>query len=217
MIGDIVNYIVKEWRVIRQAPVTFIGAGLVMLGLIWGAMQWRYVGIIENKGSAILSLRDENGRLRVALGLTPAQSALISLSNAELKAKAATVVSKLNEIAREDRNESESIKRLPNLTDVQRQARQEEMEKELDQDFIRDVRSEAFNVDTELRRRLGPKGTAAIVGIGPTVTARDGTQVSILQLAMTGSAGALPAFDLGYIPTLSLGIDQMAKMLPDKG
>ena len=149
--------------------------------------------------------------------LRPHKAPLSALSNAELKEKAATIVSRLNEIAKEHLDETSAINKKKGLNDAQRQALQEQMEKELNQDFIHDVRSDAFNVNSELRRRLGPKGTAAIVGIGPTVTSREGTQIDIDQLGMIGIGEAMPSFDLALIPTLSLGIDQMAKMLPDKG
>jgi hypothetical protein len=44
------------------------------------------------------------------------------------------------------------------------------------------LRSDAYNVDFELRRRLGPAAVAGIIGISPSVVANDGTRINILQL-----------------------------------
>jgi hypothetical protein len=215
--NSFIERIVKQLGVLMQAPAIFIGAALAVGGAVAGGMQWGYGRIVDTKNATITSLKDENLRLRVALGIDKATpSALISLSNAELRAKAATVVARLNEISAEYRNETAAIQKLTNLTDAQRQARQEAMEKDVDQEFTQNLRSDAFNVDFELRRRLGPQGTAGIIGL-PTLNGRDGSRMGMLQLTMTASSGSMPLFDLAYLPTLALGITQMAKLLPDNG
>lgn len=83
--GDFIQYIAKEWHVIWQAPVTFIAATIVVCALVWGAMEWRYSGIIDNQNSRITTLTDENARIRVAVGLDQATpNALLTLSNTRI-------------------------------------------------------------------------------------------------------------------------------------
>jgi hypothetical protein len=40
MLEEFIKYILGEWRVIANAPVSFIVAVLVLGGIIWWAMSW---------------------------------------------------------------------------------------------------------------------------------------------------------------------------------
>src|SRR5260370_11304288 len=42
MLEDFIKYILGEWRMIAQSPVSFIVAVLVIGLFIWGAMTWGY-------------------------------------------------------------------------------------------------------------------------------------------------------------------------------
>jgi hypothetical protein len=213
-IGDIVKYLFREWRLIRRFPVSFAAAVLVVGVLIWIAMEWRYRGIIEIKVTTIGALNDEKARLRVALGVDPATpTALISLNNKELAAKATTVVVRLREFAKEYNDGLESIRKQTNLTKEQMFAQQQTLANDIGAEYTKEIKSDAHNVDFELRRRLGPKQVAGIIGISPSVVARDGARMDILQIAALAS----PVMELGTLSTMAFGIEQMAKLLPDKG
>jgi hypothetical protein len=56
--GDFLTYFVREWRVIWQAPITFIAAIIVAAGTIYWAMDWRYGGVIDGLNERI-GLRDD--------------------------------------------------------------------------------------------------------------------------------------------------------------
>lgn len=151
----------------------------------------------------------------MALGVDPATpNALLSLNNKELKAKSASVVVKLREIDKENRDQQAAIMKLPNLDEQKKYERIDALLKELDEQYVKDIKSDAFNLDFELRRRLGPRAVAGIVGITPSVIARDGTRIDILQLATITN---FPPVDLGFVTTLANGIEQMAKLLPEDG
>lgn len=53
---EIVEYFIKEWQVIVQAPVTFIVAALLLAGAAYAASSWRYAGIIEKQRAEIAFL-----------------------------------------------------------------------------------------------------------------------------------------------------------------
>jgi hypothetical protein len=50
---QIVNYLLDEMRVISGAPVTFAGTILVIAGVMWWIMSWRYSGIIRSRERTI--------------------------------------------------------------------------------------------------------------------------------------------------------------------
>ncbi|HEV2549010.1 MAG TPA: hypothetical protein VGU20_16835 [Stellaceae bacterium] len=181
--------------------------------LVWGAFGWRYSGIIANKDSEIATLQGQIARYRVAIGIDPATpSALLQLTNKELQSKAETIVGRLRGLFLTYTTQLADIRALPGLDDQARRQRKEAVERDLDQQYITNLRSDAYNVDFELRRRLGPAAVAGIIGISPSVVAADGTRINILQLT---TAVNFPAFDLGFLSVLADGIQQMARLLPD--
>jgi hypothetical protein len=136
----------------------------------------------------------------VAIGVDAATpSALIQLTNKELQAKAETVVGRLRSLS-ERYVYNIASQALPGLDDRAKHDRKEASERELrelDEQFRGTLRSDAFNVDFELRRRLGPTAVAGIIGVAPSIVADDGTRISILQL-----------YDAMH------SIEQMASLLP---
>lgn len=50
---EIVQYFAKEWAVIAAAPVTFIIAALLLMGLAYTAASWRFGGIIQSQRAQI--------------------------------------------------------------------------------------------------------------------------------------------------------------------
>jgi|ERR1700730_1941455 len=59
---DLIKYVLGGWQVTVAAPVIFAGIIIVILA-IWGAMRWRYGGIIEKRDASIAVFED---RLKLA-------------------------------------------------------------------------------------------------------------------------------------------------------
>lgn len=156
------------------------------------------------------------GRYRVALRIDKAsEGSLIELNNAELQAMALNVAGNLQGICSTYQKKIQGIQTDFNAgkyNEKEKMDRQMAVDKELSENFFRDLRADSFNVDNELRRRLGPQAVAAIVGITPSMVADDGTRVDLLTLLF--SSGGMPGFNMDFTCTLGGGIEQMAKLLP---
>lgn len=205
--------IIGQWRAIKRAPAAFVIAVLTVAGIIWVAINWGYGRIIENKDFEILRLTSENSRLRVAANMDPATNAMSLLTNKELKAKAISMVSSLRRISSVVSDRTAEINGSK-LDDEARTSRKNDLMKEMDDEYIKNLRSEAQNIESELKRRLGQKTTNGIIGVSPAIVATDGTTISMSQI-MAGIN--IPIFDLGFVPTLANSIEQMGKLLPEGG
>lgn len=64
----LIKYVLAEMRVIADAPLVFTAALLVVGGCIWFVLNWRYVGIVENKDGIIALYKERLG------GATPDQA-----------------------------------------------------------------------------------------------------------------------------------------------
>ena len=211
---EIVDYIAKEWAVLRGAPFSFIGLTVLCLVGGVGLASWHYSERISATESQSNAKDAEIGRYRVALGIDKASPGnLIELAPDELKAKAMNTSSQIREFCFSYRSRSADL----DAQFKKNKTSQEEsfmghraLAKEFSQDFDRKLKADSFNVDNELRRRLGPKAVAAIVGISPSIfSASDGTPLDILQLAPS-SFGV----EAEFACVLADGIEQMAKLLP---
>ena len=62
------SFVLREWRVIRDAPVHFFGLLAIFIGAstlgLWYIYDWRYSSIIENKSSVIERQESELGGVR---------------------------------------------------------------------------------------------------------------------------------------------------------
>ena len=209
MLEAFIKYILGEFRGIAYAPVSFLASAVALSVLVWWVMDWRYQGVIEDQRSTIQTLTQENGRHRVAIGSDPATPvALTSLSNKELSLKAATVVSRLRDMYLAYENSPGKSQQEKGIDDEAKAKARTALLNNLSYQFVTELRSDAFNVDFELRRRLGPKAVAGIVEIP------NETRMAILQLP---SSGPIPGFVLAFTGTLADGIEQMAKLLPADG
>jgi hypothetical protein len=120
----------------------------------------------------------------VALGIDPAtKSALLSLNNAELRAKALKVVANLRATNEEYENGVKGIEAQDKLEVDEKMARRRALAQSLALPFQRGLKSDAYNLDFELRRRLGREAVAGIIGIPPSVISNEGAGLNILQLA----------------------------------
>jgi hypothetical protein len=206
---DVLERLRAEGRVIKSAPFAFL-VFLVIGGSVgYLASSWYYSKEITDKGGEI-------GRYRVALGIDKAsEGSLIELNNAELEAKALSTSLKLENLCSRYQKritEIQEQKAEGKIDDKGMLDRQKAIDSELSYEFVQNLRADSFNVDNELRRRLGPQAVAAIVGITPSVVADDGTRVDITTLVL--SAGGMPRFNMDFTCPLANGIEQMAKLLP---
>jgi hypothetical protein len=66
--ADFITYIAKEWHVIGQAPVTFLAAIIVVAGLLYWVMNWRYDAIISALNGRIGLRDDQIAQLKEKVG-----------------------------------------------------------------------------------------------------------------------------------------------------
>lgn len=93
----------REWAVIRQAPVSFATAVLVLGACLWGVMQWGY-------GRQISLLDQQLQDARRQLGLTPRhETAFTVLRNDQLKVRANNTARWLRVRARRTELEAKSL------------------------------------------------------------------------------------------------------------
>ena len=209
----ILAYIQKEWAVVSKAPFTFLGIAALFVGAGYGAGAWHYAERISVKDEQIIQRNEQIARYRVALGVDSAsRGILIDLTNQELQAKSANTVKNLRDTCFSLRKKDADIRAQFNAGKIDKNGlddRLSAMNKEMSEKFVRYLRSDAFNVDNELRRRLGPQAVAAIVGITPSVVSDDGTRIDVLGIIPSGVG-----FDVSFTCVLADGIEQMAKLLP---
>src|SRR5712692_3161685 len=96
---EILQYFAKEWGVFKSAPLAF-SILVVVAGFIgYIVSSWYFGGVLATK-SALVEQKDvQISRYRVALGIDKASGgALIELTNAEMKAKAATTSVKVRNL-----------------------------------------------------------------------------------------------------------------------
>jgi len=55
---EFIDYIAKEWKVIGQAPFTFITGAVLMFGLIFGGFEWHFAGVIAENDATIHEMED---------------------------------------------------------------------------------------------------------------------------------------------------------------
>jgi hypothetical protein len=132
MVEAFIKYILGEFRVITDTPLSFFTSLVVAIVIIWIAMNWRYGGVIDNKDAEITTLKSENARLRVALSIDPATpSALLQLTNNELAAKAGTVVTRLRKISAINHDRAQEIRAQTDIDEKTKKDRIEAVQREL--------------------------------------------------------------------------------------
>ena len=74
-VGDFFKYVLGEWRVIAQAPVSFAASLVVVAAVMYAAARWRYAGTIATLEER-LRLRDDRAAEyeRKLQGATPDQA-----------------------------------------------------------------------------------------------------------------------------------------------
>jgi hypothetical protein len=207
-----------ELREMRKAKIGVVAAMVLGASGWWWLTDWLiYSPQIDGLKTNVGQLERDLGRYRVALGIDQATGgALIELTNTEMKAKAATTSAKLRDFEVSYKRRSEALKAeqaaVGNLDKESIFNQQVALMREVSGEFRRTLRADAINVDNELRRRLGPRGVASIVGLPPSFySASDGAPIGVIGL--TTSTGN--DMDAEFVGTLANGIDQMAQLLPE--
>jgi hypothetical protein len=75
-VDKLIEYVLREMKVIGHAPVAFFAAVLVLAGGMWWAMDWGYGRVIANRDSEISNLKTQRDEYKDKLsGATPDQAA----------------------------------------------------------------------------------------------------------------------------------------------
>jgi hypothetical protein len=215
MLKEFADYIKAEWTVLRAAPFSFVILSVLAMSAGFGAGMLIYSGQVS-------ALREQNNtqsgqisRYRVALGIdATSKGAMVELTNDELKAKSATVVLNLRQFCSEMNRKYAEIRAQVDAKKIDEKAasdQKDDFDKRLSDSFVTNFRADTFNVDNELRRRLGPDAVNSIVGVSHSVIADNGAQVDLLSIAISSSS---PGFTVGFTCVLADSIEQMAKVLP---
>lgn len=70
-----IKYVIREMRVIAEAPMTIFTALLVLGSVIWWALDWKYGSVVANRDSEITLLRGQRDDYKDKLsGATPDQA-----------------------------------------------------------------------------------------------------------------------------------------------
>lgn len=198
------DYIKAELAVLKQAPVSFVGLVVISIAAGVGIGTWHYSERLDAQDSQIK-------RYRVALGIDSAsKGALVELNNEELALRAQSIVAKLREFNSRLDARIEAVQKLNEASKVGKEQAfkdQQAVMQQVSQEFDSNLASDAYNVDSELQKRLSPEATAHIIRV-PSLTSDSGGHIAITAL-LRGTG-----FDALFIRTLADEIEQMAKLLP---
>jgi hypothetical protein len=202
---EVLEYLKKEWAVLKRAPLSFVGLAMIFFGAGLGAGLWHYSERLEIKDGEI-------HRYRVAMGIDEAsKGALVELNNQELALKAQSIVLHLRQFTFELDAKCTAInQRLKSGEIDEQQAGKDTMDamKEVSQDFDRNLASDTYNVENELRSRLDPSAMSHILRVPAFMINNDPrSRVTFSDLAR-GSG-----FDAGMLGRLADEIEQMANLL----
>lgn len=206
--GPVLEFLKKEWNVLKSAPFSF--AGSILVGFLLAT--WYYSGQIAAVKEQLNTKEGQISRYRVALSIDPpSKGALIELRNDELRPKAVATAAKLRELCASFRNRNERLQSelaTSKLGEKEKAKRKFDLLKEESDEFDNTMRTDASLVEIELRRRLSPEAKASIVGLPPAFMASDGGILNMLNI--TSGSG----IDAAFICVLADGIEEMAKLLP---
>lgn len=210
----LLNHVTSEWQQLKAAPFAFMWLFFLgcFIGIVFAGTLYR--SQITLKDAQLADKDAHLARYKVALGIeTASQGVLIGLSNEEMRAKAINTAAKLRAFDVASRNVYNDT--MKGVSDPHDQAeRRQQIEQMRSDEFDRSLKADAINVDTELRRRLGPKALASIVGLPTTfyATANKDAPVGMVTLVASAASGWSSAF----VGTLADGIERMAQVLPAK-
>jgi hypothetical protein len=188
--------ITKQVDVIKASPLI-----LLLVAAIGWAVHALYVG------ERVDGLKQQNENYRRALGISAPYSGIYAdLSNDDLKSKTVHAVSKLRHLHlgfQKRSSQAEADWRNKKMTDENYNNFTTSMDRQATEEFIKDLRSEAIALDSELRHRLSPQALSTIVGAGP-----------ILDPNITIQALVPGKFGVFFIETLANELEEMNNKLP---
>jgi hypothetical protein len=153
-ISQIIEFFSEYWAVIRPMFGRFLVTILLAVGLGVGIATWHDSGVKDTLNERIIARDEQIERYKVVLDLLPASKGnLMTLSSAELRAKALALATKLHDFCVTKRDE---LNRLYPSRDYMLGviAAGDEFDKTLKPDTLL--------VDNEMRRRILPQALAGI-------------------------------------------------------
>jgi hypothetical protein len=79
---DWIIRLLEQWKVVRGAPVPFAVAVLIAAGVIWGAVNWSYSGVLASKNAQIELQDRQLADLREAVkNGAPSQKSVIQVNS----------------------------------------------------------------------------------------------------------------------------------------
>ena len=209
----ITEFIQKEWGNLMKAPTAFVMLAVLSLGLGYGGGMLYYASQMGSLHEQLSAKDGQLGRYRVALGIDPAsRGALVELNNQELALKAQSIVLGLRQFGLELEEKCKAIDKRANSGELDKgKVGDEKMAamKEISGDFDRNLASDTYNVENEVRKRLSPEAMAHVLRVPAFVIGGDlNSRVTMADMAR-GSG-----FDAMMLGRLADEIEQMAKLLP---
>ncbi len=227
MLEQLVVFVQKEWRELKEAPFSFIMLAVLCLGVGFSGGMLYYSSQIAslheqiNSKDAQLGTKDDElkakdgqiSRYQVVLGIKPGSAgALVELNNQELALKAQSIVAKLREYNSVLEAKGAAIKgQLADKKVDKDQASKADLAaiREVSQDFDSSLASDTYNVENELRSRLGPSALSHVIMV-PGFIADHNPRTRITFPDMMRGSG----FDAMWLGRMADEIEQMAKLLP---
>jgi hypothetical protein len=113
---ELLDRIIREGRVIRDAPISFTIAAICVGVLVFFGVNFHYSEVITEKEATIERMKQdqtsderENNRLKIELGQTPTPTRFQGDSNAKLKETASELAAKLEAIGGQKNAEEERL------------------------------------------------------------------------------------------------------------
>lgn len=95
---EFLEFIQKEWSAITAAPLIFATFSVLVAGLVYAVLNWRYEGIIQQLRERLAAKDEQIESYRERLQLVPARgSSLSRLTHGELQKEALFFVARLRE------------------------------------------------------------------------------------------------------------------------
>jgi hypothetical protein len=205
-VHPLIEHIQKEWAVLKGAPISFVVLAVLCIITGIGIGSWHYGEKIDEKDGQI-------GRYRVALGIDSAsKGALIELNNEELQSKTMNTASKLRDFCKTFEKRTAEITSEMTVGKIDKETFVERtltVERQLSEEYHKDLRSDFLNLNNELLRRLDPKVSASVIRGPIFADAHTGTPIargSFLPERM--------GIEIPYLCVDADQIEQLAKLLP---
>jgi len=203
---ECLEYIRKEWRVLKNAPLSFMILIVLSISISGGAWLWYFKERIDAQEQHI-------NRLSQALGIEKPDSIrpLMGLTNTEIKKKGLNVVQSIRSILSNHDNQNIGLSsqlRKREVTEVRFQELKDNEEKRAKEELA-EINVQALMVHAELKQRV--PGTAQMQFGLPDINPADKRDASINVYRAFLSSGVM---SIQLEPLLANNIEEMALALP---